>query len=275
MTDINWKRYLVKPGQDINLAEWDPAKTPAWKGDKDSALEQVGKINAELETLQELLFAEGKRKLLIVLQGMDTSGKDGVIRRVFEGVNPQGVRVAAFKVPTAPELARDYLWRVHQQVPGRGEMVIFNRSHYEDVLVVRVHNLVSDAQWKRRYAQINAFERLLAEEGTTILKFFLHIGQEEQRERLLARLDEPDKRWKFNPGDLKERELWEEYQKAYEDVLSKTSTDCAPWIIVPANKKWYRDLVIAAALVDTLKDLKMEYPQPAEDLESYRAQLGG
>jgi PPK2 family polyphosphate:nucleotide phosphotransferase len=275
MTDINWKRYLVEAGRSINLSEWDPAETPSWKGDKEAALARVQQINAELEALQELLFAEGKHKLLIVLQGMDTSGKDGVIRRVFEGVNPQGVRVASFKVPTAPEMAHDYLWRVHQQVPGRGEMVLFNRSHYEDVLVVRVHNLVPDEQWKRRYAQINAFEQLLAEEGTTILKFFLHIDAEEQRERLLARLDEPDKRWKFNPGDLKERELWGKYQKAYEDVLSKTSQDCAPWIIVPANKKWYRDLVISATLVDTLKGLKMEYPQPAEDLETYRAQLGG
>jgi PPK2 family polyphosphate:nucleotide phosphotransferase len=275
MTDINWKRYLVEAGRSINLSEWDPAETPSWKGDKEAALARVQQINAEVEALQELLFAEGKHKLLIVLQGMDTSGKDGVIRRVFEGVNPQGVRVASFKVPTAPEMAHDYLWRVHQQVPGRGEMVLFNRSHYEDVLVVRVHNLVPDEQWKRRYAQINAFEQLLAEEGTTILKFFLHIDAEEQRERLLARLDEPDKRWKFNPGDLKERELWGKYQKAYEDVLSKTSQDCAPWIIVPANKKWYRDLVISATLVDTLKGLKMEYPQPAEDLETYRAQLGG
>ena len=273
MTDIPWKRYLIKPGQAIHLGEWDPAETPAWKGDKETALEQLNELNTRLEGLQELLFAEGKHKLLIVLQGMDTSGKDGVIRRVFEGVNPQGVRVASFKVPTAPELARDYLWRVHQQVPARGEIVIFNRSHYEDVLVVRVHNLVPDAQWKRRYEQINAFERLLAEEGTTVLKFFLHIDAEEQRERLLARLDEPDKRWKFNPGDLKERELWDKYQKAYEDVLSKTSTECAPWVIVPANRKWYRDLVISAALVETLKDMKMEYPQPAEDLESYRAQL--
>jgi PPK2 family polyphosphate:nucleotide phosphotransferase len=275
MTDFNWKRYLVEADQSINLSEWDPAETPSWKGDKEAALVRVQQINAEVEALQELLFAEGKHRLLIVLQGMDTSGKDGVIRRVFEGVNPQGVRVAAFKVPTAPEMAHDYLWRVHQQVPGRGEMVLFNRSHYEDVLVVRVHNLVPDEQWKRRYEQINAFERLLAEEGTTILKFFLHIDAEEQRERLLARLDEPDKRWKFNPGDLKERELWGKYEKAYEDVLSKTSQACAPWIIVPANKKWYRDLVIAAALVDTLKGLKMEYPQPAEDLETYRAQLEG
>ena len=275
MSDINWKRYLVKPDQTIHLSEWDPAETPAWEGDKEAALEHLTGLNAKLEGLQELLFAEGKRKLLIVLQGMDTSGKDGVIRRVFEGVNPQGVRVASFKVPTAPELARDYLWRVHQQVPARGEMVIFNRSHYEDVLVVRVHNLVPEAHWKRRYDQINAFERLLAEEGTTILKFFLHIDPEEQCERLLARLDEPDKRWKFNPGDLKERELWGQYEKAYEDVLSKTSTQHAPWIIVPANRKWYRDLLISAALVDTLQELKMQFPQPAEDLETYRAQLEG
>jgi PPK2 family polyphosphate:nucleotide phosphotransferase len=275
MTDISWKRYLVPPSQSIDLSDWDPSKTPAWKGDKASALQRIQQLNAELESLQELLFAEGKHKLLIVLQGMDTSGKDGVIRRVFEGVNPQGVHVAAFKVPTAPELARDYLWRVHQQVPARGEMVIFNRSHYEDVLVVRVHDLVPEKQWKRRYDQINAFERLLAEEGTTILKFFLHIDLDEQRERLLARLDEPAKNWKFNPGDLQERQLWGKYQKAYQDVLSQTSQEVAPWIIVPSNRKWYRDLVISTALVDTLKGLKMEYPQPAEDLETYRAQLAG
>ena len=273
MSDISWKRYLIPPSKSIDLSDWAPDSTPAWKGDKDAALPVLQQFNAELESLQELLFAEGKHKVLIVLQGMDTSGKDGVIRRVFEGVNPQGVRVASFKVPTAPELARDYLWRVHQQVPARGEMVIFNRSHYEDVLVVRVHNLVPDEQWQRRYDQINAFERLLAEEGTTILKFFLHIDLEEQRERLLARLDEPDKNWKFNPGDLDERKLWDKYQKAYEDVLSQTSQGYAPWIIVPANRKWYRDLVISAILVDTLKDLNMQYPQPAENLEAYRTQL--
>jgi PPK2 family polyphosphate:nucleotide phosphotransferase len=273
MTDIEWKRYLIKPGQSVDLSEWDPASTPAWKHDKEAAEQRTRQLNAELEKLQELLFAEGKHKVLIVLQGMDTSGKDGVIRKVFEGVNPQGVRVASFKVPTAPELAHDYLWRVHQQMPGRGEIVIFNRSHYEDVLVVRVHNLVQPEVWKRRYAQINDFERLLAEEGTTILKFYLHIDPEEQRQRLLARLDEPAKRWKFNPGDLKERQLWGEYQKAYEAVLSKTSQEVAPWIIVPANRKWYRDLVISAVLVDTLKGLNMKYPQPAEDLDGYRDQL--
>ena len=275
MSDIKWQRYVVRPDQKIDLAEWDAAATEAWEGDREAAEQRLQQLNGELEALQELLFAEAKHKVLIVLQGMDTSGKDGVIRRVFEGVNPQGVRVAPFKVPTAPELARDYLWRVHQQVPGRGEIVIFNRSHYEDVLVVRVHNLVPPEQWKQRYEQINDFEQLLVEEGTTILKFFLHIDLEEQRERLLARLDEPAKRWKFSPGDLKERKLWREYQEAYEAVLNKTSRKKAPWIIVPANRKWYRDLVISAAMVETLQGLKMEYPQPAENLEAYRGELSG
>ncbi len=275
MTDISWKRYVVEPDQKIKLSDWDPDSTPAWKGDKETAEKEIAKINDELEALQEQLYAEGKHKVLIVLQGMDTSGKDGVIRRAFDGVNPLGVRVASFKVPTAPEVARDYLWRIHQQVPGRGEIVIFNRSHYEDVLVVRVHTLVPEEQWKRRYDHIRHFEQMMADEGTTILKFYLHIDMEEQRQRLLARLDEPDKRWKFNPGDLEERKLWDKYEKAYEDVLSKTSQKDAPWIIVPANRKWYRDLVILAALVDTLKGLKMEFPQPAENLDSYRGELGG
>jgi len=275
MTDISWQQYVVEPGKKVKLSEWDPDSTPAWKGNKESGEKQIAKINDELEALQEQLYAEGKHKVLIVLQGMDTSGKDGVIRRAFDGVNPLGVRVASFKVPTAPELARDYLWRIHQQVPGRGEIVIFNRSHYEDVLVVRVHNMVYKQQWGRRYAHINHFEQMLVDEGTTILKFYLHIDMDEQRERLLARLDEPDKRWKFNPGDLEERKLWGKYEKAYEDVLSKTSQKKAPWIIVPANRKWYRDLVILAALVDTLKGLKMEFPQPAENLDSYRGELEG
>lgn len=268
------EHYRVKPDDKIRLKDWDPADDGEYKnGEKDEGEERLLELNAELEELQELLFAEGKHKILIVLQGMDTSGKDGVIRHVFDGVNPQGVRVASFKVPTSEELSHDYLWRVHKQVPGKGEIVIFNRSHYEDVLVVRVHSLVPEAVWKKRYQQISEFEELLAEEGTTILKFFLHIDLEEQRERLLARIDEPAKNWKFNPGDLDERKLWGKYQKAYEDVLSQTSQDYAPWIIVPANRKWYRDLVISAILVDTLKDLKMEFPQPAENLETYRTQL--
>ena len=260
-------RYKIKPDQKINLDDWDPDETRAYDGDKDGGEDRLDELTARLEELQEVLFAENKHKLLVVLQAMDTGGKDGTIRHVFEGVNPQGVRVAGFKVPTPEEMAHDYLWRIHKRTPARGEIVIFNRSHYEDVLVVRVHNLVPEEVWSQRYDQINAFERLLVEEGTTILKFYLHINKKEQKERLQARLDEPDKRWKFSLGDLKERALWPEYQKAYEAVLNKTSTEWAPWYIVPANKKWYRNLVIASVLVDTLKGFKMSYPQPEEGLD--------
>jgi PPK2 family polyphosphate:nucleotide phosphotransferase len=259
-------RYRVKSGDKILLRDWDPNDKSAFDGDKEGAGEQLEKLNRELEELQELLFAENKHKVLVVLQGMDTSGKDGVIRHVFEGVNPQGVRVASFKVPTSEELDHDYLWRVHKQTPGRGKIVIFNRSHYEDVLVVRVHGLVPESVWKKRYQQIIDFERLLADEGATILKFFLHIDPDEQKSRLQARLEDPTKQWKFNTGDLKERKLWPEYMKAYENVLNKTSTNWAPWYIVPANHKWYRNLVIATILVKTLKGLRMAYPQPKEDL---------
>jgi PPK2 family polyphosphate:nucleotide phosphotransferase len=220
-----------------------------------------------MDALQEILYAEHKHKLLIVLQGMDTAGKDGAIRHVFEGVDPLGVRVASFKVPSAEELDHDYLWRIHKAVPAAGEIVIFNRSHYEDVLVVRVHKLVAPAVWKKRYDQINAFERHLTQTGTTIVKFFLNIDFDEQKKRLQARLEDPTKQWKFNPQDLKERKLWPVYMKAYEDALGKTSTAYAPWHIVPANRKWYRDLVISSILVETLENLKLQYPQPAESLE--------
>lgn len=260
-------RYRVLPGTRVDLGAWDPGDTGEYRGEKDEAKERLEDLNHVLEDLQELLYAEHRHRLLIVLQGMDTSGKDGTIRHVFEGVNPQGVRVANFKVPTPEELDHDYLWRVHKQVPGRGEIVIFNRSHYEDVLVVRVHSLVPEEIWSRRYAHINDFERMLAEEGVTILKFFLHIDLDEQKERLQARLDEPHKRWKFKRGDLKERKRWPEYMRAYEDVLRKTSTTWAPWYIVPSNRKWYRNLVVAEILVQTLKGLDMRYPQPEEDLE--------
>ncbi|NPV55326.1 MAG: polyphosphate kinase 2 family protein [Anaerolineae bacterium] len=269
------ERYRVKPGDKVDLDKWDSQDTGAYQGNKSDGKDRLEELTAELEELQELLFAENKHKVLVVLQGMDTSGKDGVIRHVFEGVNPQGVRVAGFKVPTPQELAHDYFWRVHQQVPGNGEIVIFNRSHYEDVLVVRVHGLVPPARWKKRYDQINAFEKMLAEEGTTILKFFLHVDPEEQRQRLLARLDDPSKHWKFNPGDLKERERWGEYQQAYEDALGKTSTAWAPWYIVPANKKWYRNLVIASVLVETLKGFDMKLEAQLEDVPGLKAQLGG
>lgn len=267
--------YRVEPGKKVNLKDFDPQETKGYDGDKDDSEATLEQLNADLEVLQENFFAEHKHKLLVVLQGMDTSGKDGVIRHVFDGVNPQGVRVANFKVPTPQELDHDYLWRVHQQTPGRGEIVIFNRSHYEDVLVVRVHNLVPEAVWRRRYDQINAFERMLAEEGTTILKFYLHIDPKEQKERLIERLDQPEKNWKFNPGDLKERALWAEYAKAYQDVLEKTSTEWAPWYIVPANRKWYRNLVISTVLVDTLQrlDIRMPAPFPAQEVAKYRRQL--
>jgi len=255
------QQYKIgKPGK-VKLGDWDPNDCGDFKDQKATAEKRLASLTNELEALQELLFAEHKHKILIVLQGMDTSGKDGVIRHVFEGVNPQGVRVAGFKVPTPIESDHDYLWRVHQQTPAKGEIVIFNRSHYEDVLVVRVHNLVPPEVWKKRFDHINEFERLLAEEGITILKFYLHIDKDEQKQRLQARIDEPEKRWKFNPGDLKERLLWDEYMAAYESVLGRTSTAWAPWYIVPANKKWYRNLVIATLIVNILKGLDMHFPE--------------
>jgi len=260
------KKYRVKPGSQIELKEWDPDDTSAFHGEKDEAEGVLDELSTRLEELQELLYAEGKHRLLIVLQAMDTGGKDGVIRHVFDGTNPQGVKVSSFKVPTSLELAHDYLWRVHPHVPGNGEITIFNRSHYEDVLVVRVHNLVPPKVWGKRYHHINEFERILADEGTTILKFFLNISIDEQKERLQARLDEPKKHWKFSLGDLAERKLWPEYIKAYEAVLSQTSTEWAPWFIVPANKKWYRNYVIANILVKTLEGLKMRYPESEDDL---------
>jgi len=259
------ERYRVELGTRVNLSEWDPKDKSAFPVKKKEGRKRILELNERLEELQELLYAEHKHKVLIVLQAMDTGGKDGTIRHVFEGVNPQGVRVAGFKKPTPEELAHDYLWRVHKQTPGRGEIVIFNRSHYEDVLVVRVHSLVPEEVWSKRYDHINAFERTLADEGTTILKFFLHIDLDEQRERFQARLDEPHKHWKFNPGDLEERKLWPEYMRAYEDAISRTSTEWAPWYVVPANRKWYRNLVVGTVIIETLEGLDMRYPEPAFD----------
>ena len=259
-------KYRVKPSDKINLKTFDPDDISGFDGDKKKGNERLLKLNSELEVLQEMLYAEHKHKILIVLQGMDTSGKDGTVRHVFEGVNPQGVKVVSFKVPTPIELDHDYLWRVHPHTPGRGEIVIFNRSHYEDVLVVRVHALVPPEVWKKRYDQINTFERTLADEGTTILKFYLHISADEQKARLQERLDDPQKQWKFSLTDVKERARWGEYMQAYEDMLAKTSTDWAPWYIVPANRKWFRNLVVGSVVVRTLKELKMEYPQPEENL---------
>ena len=264
------KKYLVKPKQRVRLSDWDPDGGKSLPDSKKDGREELQALNKELEGLQELLYAEHRRKVLVVLQGMDASGKDGTTRHVFDGVNPQGVKVASFKVPTQEELDHDFLWRIHKRVPGKGEIVIFNRSHYEDVLAVRVLRLAPPSVWSKRFDHINDFEKMLADEGTTILKFFLHISPKEQKERLLARLEEPDKRWKFNPEDLKARGMWRKYSKAYEDVLSKTSTSWAPWYIVPANRKWYRNLVVAAVLVKALKDLKMKYPKPTFDPKDYK-----
>jgi PPK2 family polyphosphate:nucleotide phosphotransferase len=263
-------RYRVKPGSRADLRKRDPGDRSAFEGNKKGGRQRLLALNDVLEELQEMLFAEHKHRVLVVLQAMDTGGKDGTIRHVFEGVNPQGVRVASFKAPTREELAHDYLWRVHKQAPGKGEIVIFNRSHYEDVLIVRVHNMVPEAMWSKRYDHINAFERTLADEGTTILKFFLHIDLDEQLERFQARLDDPHKHWKFNPGDLEERKLWDDYTTAYEEAISRTSTEWAPWYIVPANRKWYRNLVVATVITETLKGLDIQYPEPTYDPSEIR-----
>jgi PPK2 family polyphosphate:nucleotide phosphotransferase len=255
-------QYRVRPGQKVNLARVDPNDTQLLPGGKAEAKRKSSAIQEQLAELQELLFASHDRKLLVVLQGMDTSGKDGTIRHVMVGFNPSGTRVASFRKPSMDELDHDYLWRVHRQVPAKGEVVVFNRSHYEDVLIVRVHNLVPKAVWKQRYDQIKAFEQTLFDEGTVILKFFLHISKDEQRKRLQARIEDPTKRWKFQPTDLEERKLWDDYQQAYQDALSRTSTEDAPWYIVPANQKWYRNYVVGSVLADALGSLHMKYPAP-------------
>jgi PPK2 family polyphosphate:nucleotide phosphotransferase len=255
-------KYLVRPGRKVDLADLDPDDVHLAPGEKPQVKARSAAIKERLAELQELLYAGHERKLLIVLQGMDTSGKDGTIRHVMGGFNPVGTRVVSFKKPSSDELDHDYLWRAHRQVPGKGEVVVFNRSHYEDVLIVRVHGLVPKETWRRRYDQINAFEQMLAEEGTVILKFFLHISKEEQRARLEARVADPTKRWKFQSGDLEERTLWADYQRAYEDALEKTSTAWAPWYVVPANQKWYRNYVVGSIVVDKLERLHMKYPQP-------------
>jgi PPK2 family polyphosphate:nucleotide phosphotransferase len=259
--------YRIAPGTTVDLASIDPRDSAAFAGDKDAGKARLEELTDDLEELQELLYAEGKHKVLLVLQATDTGGKDGTIRHVFDGVNPQGVKVASFKKPTPKELAHDYLWRIHRHTPGSGEITIFNRSHYEDVLVVRVHSLVPEERWSRRYDHINEFERMLADEGTTILKFFLHISKDEQAERLQARLDTPHKQWKFATGDLAERARWDDYRAAFEAMLSKTSTPWAPWYVVPADRKWYRNLVVSSVVVETLRGLGMAYPEPEEDLE--------
>ncbi len=267
--DIKTIRPFVSNGK-TKLADIDTNSTCSFVGDKSTTAAILDEMSARLATLQTVLYAEQKHKILVVLQAMDTGGKDGVIRKVFSGINPQGVRIASFKAPTPPELAHDFLWRVHNQVPAKGELVVFNRSHYEDVLITRVHGWIDDATVKRRFRQINYFEAMLAEEGTTILKFFLHISKDEQKQRLQDRLDDPAKTWKFNIGDLAEREKWDDYQRVYQDAINQTSSPHAPWHIVPADRKWIRDLYVSSVLVKTLEDLKMAYPKPAEGLDKVK-----
>ncbi len=258
----------LPPGTRFNLADFDPGYTNGYE-DKKAAKKQTKKNLERLHALQEMLYAQGKHGLLIVLQAMDAGGKDGAIEHVMGAFNPQGVIVRPFKTPTEEELAHDFLWRVHKVTPRRGMIGIFNRSHYEDVLVVRVKDLAPEAVWSKRYDHINAFERLLADSGITIVKFFLHISKEEQKERLLDRQMTPDKQWKFSPGDLEDRNHWDSYMAAFEDALTRCNTEYAPWYVIPANRKWYRNIAISEILIHTLEKLDMRYPDPPSDIESY------
>ena len=259
-------RPIIANGK-TKLADIDTRSTCSFGGDKAATVPIFAQLNAQLVELQQLLYAEHKHKVLVVLQAMDTGGKDGVIRKVFSGVNPLGIHVASFKAPTPEERDHDYLWRVHERVPAKGELVVFNRSLYEDVLITRVEGWIDDRTAKRRFRQINDFEAMLVEEGTIVLKFFLHISKDEQKQRLQERLDDASKNWKFNPGDLVAREKWSDYQRVYEEVINATSSPHAPWYIVPADRNWVRDLYICSVLVSTLRDLKMRYPDAPPGLD--------
>jgi len=255
------ERYLIKPGTKVDLTKIDPGEKCLFEdGSKDDYEPYFDALRTELQHLQKLLYAQNKHRVLVVMQAMDTGGKDGCIKHVFSRIDPQGIHVRAFKKPSEEELARDFLWRVHDKVPRNGELVIFNRSHYEDIIAVRVKRLFPEEIWKRRQRHVVDFERMLVEEGTTVVKIFLHISKEEQRQRLEARVDNPSKHWKFNPEDLADRKRWDEFMEAYEDVIGRTTTERAPWYVVPADRKWYRNLCVARIMLDTLKGLKMEFP---------------
>ena len=263
------KQFRIEPGSKAGLGKIDPNFAAKHKNHA-SVKDKLEKYTQKLRELQYLLYAEGKRSLLICLQGMDTSGKDGTINHVLGAMNPQGTRVHGFKAPSREEAAHDFLWRIEQRAPARGEVVIFNRSHYEDVLVVRVHNLVPREAWSKRYELINAFEKNLVANGTHILKFFLHISKEEQLRRFKDRLDAPRRQWKISEADYAERKFWNDYQEAYEDALSQTSTKHAPWFVIPANHKWFRNLTVSRIAVETLESLKMKVPEPAVNLKDIK-----
>jgi PPK2 family polyphosphate:nucleotide phosphotransferase len=260
----NLDQYRVNPKK-FSLKEFKPNDKSERSGDKAQDTLALTELATQINAVQDILHAEGKRKLLLVLQGMDASGKDGTVRHVFSECDPLGIRLASFKTPSSEELAHDYLWRVHQQVPKAGELVIFNRSHYEDVLIVKVHDWINEAECRRRYQQINDFERHLTETGTVIIKCFLHISKEEQKARFEDRLKDATKSWKFNPNDLKERALWDDYMTAYENAMKATSTEYAPWHVIPADSKTNRNLLISRLLLKSLNDMKLKYPPvPAE-----------
>jgi PPK2 family polyphosphate:nucleotide phosphotransferase len=265
----NLERFRVQAGARVKLADIDPS----FKGRHESpeaAAGETEQYRKRLADLQEMLYVEGGRSLLICLQGLDTAGKDGTIKHILGAMNPQGCTVTHFRRPSAEEAAHDFLWRAHRAAPARGEVAIFNRSHYEDVLVVRVHNLVSKSVWSQRYEQINAFEEGLLQNQTQVLKFFLHISSEEQLARFKARLDDPTKQWKISESDYQERKAWRDYIMAYEEMLSRCSTEHAPWYVIPANHKWFRNLAIGRILVEHLESLNLSYPKPTVDLERIR-----
>ena len=259
----------VEPGRKVKLSHHDPDETMGFSG-KEAAAAIIQKNLQRLFDLQFRLYAENTHALLVVLQAMDAGGKDGTIRHVMTGLNPQGCSVTPFKVPSAEEMDHDFLWRIHKAVPARGDIGIFNRSHYEDVLVVRVHELVPKSVWSRRYEQINAFEKHLTENDVTIVKLYLHISKDEQRKRIQARIDDPQRNWKLAPSDFEERKRWDDYVRAYEDALARCSTEHAPWYVVPANHKWFRNLAVSQILIETLEELKMKFPPPTMDVSKIR-----
>jgi PPK2 family polyphosphate:nucleotide phosphotransferase len=261
MTD--WK---ITPGGTVSLSDLPTHTKEGAPGDKSVTEAALKDLVEQISSYQERLWAEQGQSLLVVLQAMDTAGKDGTIRAVFSGVNPQGVHVTSFKSPTSDELAHDFLWRIHKATPSKGEIGVFNRSHYEDVLVVRVKNLVPESVWRPRYELINHFEEQLVQNSTTVIKFFLHMSKQEQAGRLQARLDDPTKRWKFNSGDLVERALWDDYQLAYQEAIEKTSTEMAPWYVIPADRKWYRNWAVGKVIAETLEKMDPQYPEP-EDVD--------
>jgi PPK2 family polyphosphate:nucleotide phosphotransferase len=270
---------LRLPPGTVDMGELDPAATPGFEGDKDDVAEITEGLASELGDLQERLFAAGRvketmnKKILIVLQGMDTSGKGGTIRHAIGMVDPQGVKIKAFKAPTEEERAHPYLWRIERELPAAGMIGIFDRSHYEDVLVVRVHNLVEESVWSKRYGEINAWEKDLVEQGTVLIKCFLNISSVEQKERLMARLDDPSKHWKYNPGDVDERANWPAYLKAYQAVLERCNTEHAPWHVIPADRKWYRNWAVAQLLTEHLRALNLDWPAADYDVEREKARV--